>query len=306
MTKPETNAVSVGRDVSDSALASTERTVEHFSFGKNWAAFLSTLDEERIVSAERSLQKMLGVNSLAGSRFLDAGCGSGLFSLAARRLGAQVYSFDLDRACVACAGELRQRYFPGDQTWLIEEGSLLDPAYLQSLGHFDIVYSWGVLHHTGAMWRALDQLSQLVRSGGQLFIAIYNDQGGASKRWGLIKRLYNRSPRPVQLALVLAVGCAWEVRSAAIRLVRFQNPLPFADWAAKKKDRGMSVWHDLVDWVGGWPFEVAKPHEVFDFLRIRGHTLTRLTTIGQGHGCNEYVFVKRPTPAWDDDRLMEG
>jgi 2-polyprenyl-3-methyl-5-hydroxy-6-metoxy-1,4-benzoquinol methylase len=126
-----------------------------FEFGANWALFLGLMNDERIDQAVESLKMMLGVSDLQGRRFLDAGSGSGLFSLAARKLGATVHSFDFDPASVACTKELKRRYFPDDGAWTIEEGSVLDQEYLLRLGQFDVVYSWGVLHHTGAMWQAL-------------------------------------------------------------------------------------------------------------------------------------------------------
>ncbi|MBI4614658.1 MAG: class I SAM-dependent methyltransferase [Planctomycetes bacterium] len=265
---------------------------ERFAFGENWASFLACLDDERIAESERCLCKMLEVEDLRGLSFLDIGSGSGLSSLAARRLGARVRSFDFDPRSVACTEELRRRYFPDDPEWTVEQASALDEAYLRSLGAFDLIYAWGVLHHTGGMWRAIELASRLVRPGGKFHLAIYNDQGGVSRRWRTLKRFYNRAPRPVRWALVLAVGVWWELRAALARLARFENPLPFRDWAAKKKSRGMSVWHDLVDWVGGYPFEFARPEEVFDFLRARGFTLVRLRTT-LGHGTNEFVF-RRP------------
>src|SRR5919112_4944358 len=94
---------------------------ERFEFGQNWSQFLASVDDERIQQAETSLKEMLEVESLAGKSFLDIGSGSGLFSLAARRLGARVHSFDFDPKSVACAVELRRRYFPGDDAWTIEE-----------------------------------------------------------------------------------------------------------------------------------------------------------------------------------------
>lgn len=224
---------------------------------------------------------------------LDVGSGSGLFSLAARRLGARVHSFDYDPQSVGCTRELRARYFPEDPDWTVDEASVLDESYMRGLGQFDIVYCWGMLHQTGRMWQALDNVMRAVRNDGTLFISIYNDQGGASRRWLRVKQIYNRSPQPVKSLLVVGVGAYWETRDALVRIVRLQNPLPFRDWAEKKKTRGMSVWHDLVDWVGGYPFEVAKPDEVFHFCRERGFTLLKLSTVGNGHGCNEYVFVKR-------------
>lgn len=262
---------------------------ERFAFGENWQHFLSILDEARIVCAEESLRRMLEVPDLRGKTFLDIGCGSGIFSLAARRLGARVHCFDYDPQSVACAQELRQRYFPHDTSWRIEEGSALDKAYLGGLGLFDVVYSWGVLHHTGAMWQALDNAGGLVAPGGKLFIAIYNDQGKISERWRSIKRMYNRLPRSLRFVVTIPalVHLYWRRT-----LKDFLRGRPFETWRNEGRERGMSPWRDLIDWVGGYPFEVAKPEAILDFYLRRGFTLARLTTCGGSLGCNEYVFFR--------------
>ncbi|MFH0793763.1 MAG: class I SAM-dependent methyltransferase [bacterium] len=269
------------------------RRGERFEFGKNWRAFLATLDEDRIREAENSLRKMLERETLAGKKFLDIGSGSGLFSLAARRLGARVCSFDFDPQSVACTHELRRRYSPTDEGWRIEQGSALDEEFLSSLGQFDIVYSWGVLHHTGDMWRAVELASRRVCEEGILLIALYNDQGGASRRWLEIKRLYNRLPGVLRAILVFLIASFYESKYALVRMAKGKNPLPFGDWKKKKKDRGMSVWHDWVDWCGGLPFEVAKPEQVIVPLRKKGFILENLSTCGGGWGCNQYVFRRR-------------
>ena len=259
-----------------------------FKFGDNWTRFLGVLNDDRILQAERSLTEMLGV-PLQGKTFIDIGSGSGLFSLAARRLGAYVYSFDYDSQSVACTAELKRRYFPEDASWTVAQGSALDTEYLASLGQFDVVYSWGVLHHTGAMWSALANAAALVAEGGTLFIAIYNDQGKYSRRWTRVKNFYNRSGKPLKHLTVLAVCVVSWWRPCVKDLLRLR---PFESWKNAGHARGMSAWWDHVDWVGGYPFEVAKPEEIFHFFRSRSFVLERLRTEGASLGCNEFVFTK--------------
>ncbi|PAY15517.1 SAM-dependent methyltransferase [Rhodopirellula sp. SM50] len=268
-----------------------------FAFGENWASFLNHLDEDRIDQACRSLTGLLCLDDAAGcpldgQRFLDLGSGSGLFSLAAYRLGAEVVSVDFDHHSVACTEQLRQRESADPTKWEILQGSALDESLMESLGQFDVVYSWGVLHHTGQMDRAIELAAARVATGGRFAIAIYNDQGGGSRRWLAIKQMYHRLPslaRPVWVALV----AAWyEFKFALARLAGGRNPLPFADWRKKRTDRGMSPWHDWVDWIGGLPFEVAKPEAIIVPLVAKHFQLINLTTVGNGWGCNEYVFKK--------------
>jgi 2-polyprenyl-6-hydroxyphenyl methylase/3-demethylubiquinone-9 3-methyltransferase len=159
------------------------------------------------------------------------------------------------------------------------------------LGSWDIVYSWGVLHHTGQLWEALDTACRLVPPKGRLFIAIYNDQGVVSTAWRVVKRIYNALPRFVRPAFVLVASLPIELRVLARCLVE-RRPGDYIDlWRAEGDyERGMSRWHDLVDWVGGYPFEVATAGEVIEFCRSRDFEVTRTRTVGRSNGCNEFVF----------------
>jgi 2-polyprenyl-6-hydroxyphenyl methylase/3-demethylubiquinone-9 3-methyltransferase len=261
--------------------SAAQRDAARFAFGENWRLFLDTVDDERIRTAEHSLRSMLVLDRLDGKSFVDVGCGSGLFSLAARNLGAVVLSFDRDPQSVACTEELKRRYRPGDAEWQIRVDDILAPG-LPDDRRFDVVYSWGVLHHTGAMWAALERVCRMVAPGGKLFVALYNDQGWISRYWRLIKLLYNRGGIGRWMVVALHVPYLIGMRLVVRALVRRQG-LP----------RGMSMWRDLHDWLGGYPFEVASPAAIAIFGRDRGLLIEQVTTAGRRHGCNEFVFSAR-------------
>jgi len=263
-----------------------------FAFGANWARFLRRLNDDRIRQAETSLRLRLGADRLEGKTFLDIGSGSGLFSLAARRLGAKVHSFDYDPQSVACAHELKRRYFRDDPEWTVERGSVLDRDFLARLGAFDIVYSWGVLHHTGAMWRALENVKSTVKPDGKLFIAIYNDLGAVTDRWAEVKRRYNALPSPLAFGYALTIVASAELRAIFGQLCHGGVSAWWRTWRddASISTRGMSKWHDWIDWIGGYPYECATVERIVDFYAKDGFALVDLVDRTTGYGCNEFVF----------------
>ncbi len=265
---------------------------QRFQFGKNWQNFLQSMNDARINEAIISIKNNLALNTLEGKTFLDIGCGSGLFSLAAHKLGAkQIYSFDYDENSVQATKFLHAQYANESQNWQIEQGSVLDAEYLQKYGQVDYLYSWGVLHHTGDMALAFANVAKMVKPDGKLFISIYNDQGVESKIWHGLKRFYCQGGAANKFFVVLYTFFRCWTKRMIYDLFTKCNPLYTWNHYGDN-NRGMSAWHDLIDWAGGYPFEYAKPEQIFEFFKNQGFALEKLKTCRGGLGCNEFVFRK--------------
>ena len=267
---------------------------QRFAFGKNWKNYAKTLTREKVSDAERSLTEWLGADALKGKRFLDIGSGSGLFSLAAYRLGAsEVFSFDYDNDSAECTASLKRRFAKDKGNWTVERGDVLDEDYISRFyGNYDIVYSWGVLHHTGNMKQALENAAKCVKDapGSRLFIAIYNDQGELSNRWRRIKKFYCGLPEWGKRLFIGVVAFREFVLRDGFTFIK--HPRYMMNIWKEGPVRGMNRFHDLVDWYGGYPFEVAKPEEILEFYQSRGFRIVKMKTCGGGLGCNELVFER--------------
>jgi SAM-dependent methyltransferase len=265
-----------------------------FSFGANWQRFLDRITEDRVKSAERSLTGFLRLERFEGRSFLDVGCGSGLFSYAAFRLGAaRVVSFDRDPLSIECCRQLRQRV-ENRASWEIHQASILDPEFTSRLGTFDIVYAWGTLQHTGQMWEAVKRSAELVKPDGYLYIAVYNQVDGwlGSKFWLRFKQAYNALPRAGQ---VLVDAGAIPIYFLA-RLLHARSLV--ADVQNYESSRGMYWKTDITDWLGGLPYECATVEQVFRFVRVDcgGFNLYNLKTTNSLAN-NWYLFKRERTAA---------
>lgn len=261
----------------------------HFAFGENWKDFVSHVSEERIAEATKGLTRLFPNDELRGKRFLDVGCGSGLSMLAALRLGAaHVAGLDIDPSSVEAANALLTGH-ADRQSWEVHERSALASA-VEDLGSFDIVYSWGVLHHSGDMWQAVRKTSRLVNPNGYFAVALYR-RTPMDRFWVVEKRLYSRAS-PILQRLIRWIYCS---AFFAAKLLSGRNPVAYVKDYAKK--RGMNWAHDVHDWLGGYPYETQTPGEVASLLAADGFTLVReyvdrTNTVGLGlFGSNVDEFV---------------
>lgn len=265
---------------------------DSFSFGKNWSEYLNKLTPQKIEVVKKTLQDFTGLESFVGKTFIDVGCGSGLFSLAAKLLGADtVQSVDVDTYSIQCAQYLKKVFFDGDDSWKINTVSILDVKSLAQFSTYDIVYSWGVLHHTGDMWAALENVIRFTKPDSLLYIAIYNDFNGLgikSKTWVTLKKVYNNHGRIIKKSM------EWLHRVYIIvgLLMYGRNPITYIRNYDKDSSRGMDFFCDNIDWLGGYPYEYASKEAIEAFylkhnFRLEKYTLTN--TIG----CNEFLLRKK-------------
>lgn len=262
----------------------------HFAFGENWADFSSTIDDRAIAQATADLQRLLPEGELAGKSFLDIGSGSGLSSLAAIRSGASaVTALDIDPNSVATTEATLSRFAPGTR-WTARQQSVfaLSP---ESAGTFDVVYSWGVLHHTGDMWRAIRAAAELVNPGGCLVLAIYA-KSPVCPAWKVEKRLYTALPRWLQPVI------RWPFTAAYLAGIAATGRSPLDYVRNYRSNRGMSFHHDIHDWLGGYPYESASPDEILAFLAPLGFVPRRTFTKPApaaglfGCPCDEFVLER--------------
>lgn len=259
-----------------------------FEFGKNWSAYVKDhLTDDAIATATAHLSRFLGMTELSGRSFLDVGCGSGVHALAALKLGcSRVVAFDFDSNSVETSRTVLSR--SAGRNWSLHQGSILDKNFVSSLGTFDVVFSWGVLHHTGNMWEALENAARCVSPGGYLYIALYEKETSLGKRasfWMMLKKFYNRSGWITRRCL----GSLYILAHALQLILNRHNPLTYI-CNYRGTTRGMNYITDVRDWLGGWPMEFASINEVIKRMCQQGeYTLSNLTF---GEANTEYLFRK--------------
>ncbi len=262
-----------------------------FAFGENWASYAQLVTQQQIDEAVGALHRLVG-DELNGKRFLDIGCGSGLHALAALRLGAvEVVAIDLDRKSVETTRKMLETHAAG-KAWRVLERSVFD-LDASDIGRFDVVYSWGVLHHTGDMHRALRIAATLVAPGGVFVFALYR-RTRLCRFWKLEKRWYSGAgPFGQSVARSIFVGL--------FRMVfPILNKRSFRQYVENYSGRrGMDFYHDVHDWLGGWPYESISASGVERFMgqigmrEIRSFARSRRKMGLFGSGCDEYVYSSK-------------
>lgn len=256
-----------------------------FSFGRNWQSYRRNIQRRKddrlaVQMAINDIVEWLGQETVRGKTVVDVGCGSGIHSLAFHLLGARrIVSFDMDPDSVAAtitfwasAGE--------PNNWKIVQGSVLDDEFMNGLGSFDIVYSWGVLHHTGDMWRAIGKCRTLIGPEGLFWMSIYT-KGPNYSAHVAVKERFNAASWFGQKRMI------WKIIAKRMAKLTRTGQNPFK-WN-KMKQRGMTSYHDLIDWLGGLPYEVAGKDEIEAYCCSTGLQLVKSNIRGEG-ACSIYLL----------------
>jgi SAM-dependent methyltransferase len=243
--------------------------MDKFAFGENWHKYSREIKPDDFVAAKESLFKL--VPYIENKSFIDIGCGSGLFSIAASALGArEVVGIDVDPESVATAKELLGKILQWDpaikqESIFFSEDSILNDKLQASR------------YHTGDMYQAFANIATLVSEKGHLVIAIYNKHF-TSPIWKTIKFTYVKSPIFIQKLLVFVIAAF----KLFVTILTGRNPF--------KKMRGMHFYSDIVDWVGGYPYEYASIEEVCRYFEANGFKTEKVNKTLGFTGCNEFVF----------------
>ncbi|MBI1649844.1 class I SAM-dependent methyltransferase [Hyphomicrobium sulfonivorans] len=255
---------------------SEDRDEVRFQFGQNWKDFSKTVDDKALQAAIDGLRRLLPDHcDPIGKTFLDVGSGSGLHSVAAARLGfVSVTATDYDYNSVQTTKENACRF--GVKVNVSRD----DILNTKLSGQFDVVYSWGVLHHTGDMRTAVATAAGMVKPGGAFIMALYLKTQFCGM-WKILKRTYSAGGKFRQKAMA----------ETYVKLLQARG----LDKAVRA--RGMDFRHDAIDWLGGYPYESATPEEAVALVGPEFLLTKSFNTIPArglfGTGCAEYTFIRR-------------
>ena len=228
-------------------------------------------------------------DDLKGLSIIDIGCGSGLHSMAMFQSGAaSIHGFDYDPNSVA-ATRMVQKIAGSPPNWTVQQGSVLDDAFMASLPQYDFVYSWGVLHHTGDVWKAIRLAADRVKPGGLFYIALYSadvQKDPTPAFWLDVKQKYVTSGWLKRRQMDW-----WYVWRFMMHKNPARIPVVLKQMRDYRKNRGMNMFTDIRDWLGGWPMEFVWDAEAIKFCEGRGFALKEIAT---GHANTEFLFEREP------------
>jgi len=262
-----------------------------FKFGENWSNYSSSVNLEKIELAKKDIIRLVG--DVSNKSVIDIGCGSGIHTVAFIQLGVKsIVSFDYDLKSVETTKKLVKKFCYKKSKYKVFQADILNIDSLSGLNKrkFDIVYSWGVLHHTGSMFEAIISTTKFLKDNGILVLGLYV-KTKLCNFWYYEKKIFNKYKflQPLiklPFLFFLIIGLSLKKRSSPYKIIH--------DY---KKQRGMSIIFDVNDWLGGFPYESIDDNSLLNFLKLKGFKIVRKFNTNSrigffGAACGEWVLKK--------------
>ena len=227
--------------------------------------------------SEEHWQLFYSPEEIKGKRVLDAGCGTGIFSIIFARNGAaEVIGLDISPGSLTTARHLKDN-FKLDNVHFQQADMLQLPFPNQS---FDIVWAWGTVHHTLNPWQAMEELLRVLKPGGSILLAIYTKTKITFLHEIIRKTLIKTSRKTWQpLAKIMAF---------------FRGPVVAIFKKREKSRQGEKLEELIFDWYFVPIRHHYYPREIKDFLEQKGLTIEKfLPASGRFDSTSNFIYKAR-------------
>ena len=217
---------------------------------------------------------------IEGKSVLDAGCGTGIFSIIFARNGAaSVLGIDISEGSLETAKALKTKFDLENASF--QKQDMLDLPFADE--SFDIVWAWGTVHHTTDPFKAMSELIRVLRAEGSILLAVYT-RTRVTFLHEIIRKALVRTPRKT-----------WKALSKILALVL--SPVVYFFKKREKSRKGEKLEELIMDWYFVPIRHYYYPEEIKVFLEEQGFTIEKyLPASGRFNSTSNFIYKARKDP----------